>query len=443
MTAIAHRRTRATMIGLAAAVVALVGVVALSIVGLETLADSTAGRQAVEEEQPVVAQRLPFTSTALVGVADDDGRLTSLVVAVLESDGTGGTLVQVPVEADPSSGNAETVAPLDAILAVAGPIAFRESVERLTGLSFDIIEVADQQRFAQLVAPLGDLTVDLPGVVRDSSSGEVWEPGPQVVTAPGAARLVTAVEPSVPGWGFEPARAAVWQAVADRVGAGIGSASPVAVDTDVPIPGSTDEFVDRLFAGRVQFRALQFTPLDGSDVAERIDPPFRAAFGSEVVDSVVLLDRAEMLMVFGGVAPSRLGAPVDAPTFRIVNGLTDDEAAVLGRTPSDLTRTVVNVLMFTKTNVVSVVDRAPTAAPEVTQVLVSDPTLLGEIEAVYEPHFGELEVVLATVAIDGIDAEIVLGRSFVTRLAADLPADVAGSVTDDPNDTDGDSTDDD
>lgn len=423
------------MIGLVTAVVALVGVVALSIVGLETLADSTAGRQAVEEEQPVIAQRLPFTSTALIGVADDEGRLTSLVVAVLESDGTGGTLVQIPVEADPSSGNAETVAPLDAILAVAGPIAFRESLERLTGLSFDIIEVADQQRFAQLVAPLGDLTVDLPGVVRDASSGEIWEPGPQVVTAPGAARLVTAVEPTVPGWGFEPARAAVWQAVADRVGAGIGSASPVAVDTDVPIPGSTDEFVDRLFAGRVQFRALQFKPLDDADVAERIDPAFRAAFGPEGVDSVVFLDRAEMLMVFGGVAPSRLGAPLDAPTFRIVNGLTDDDTAVLGRTPSDLTRIVVNVLMFTKTNVVSVVDRAPTAAPEVTQVLVSDPTLLGEIEALYEPHFGAIEVTLAPVAIDGIDAEIVLGRSFVTRLAADLPADVAGSVPDDPTDS--------
>jgi hypothetical protein len=450
VTAIRTRRTRATVVGLVAAVVALIAVAGLSIVGLETLADSTAGRQAQEDDQPVTAQRLPFTSTALIGVADEDARLTSLVVAVLESDGTGGSIVQIPVSADPSTGNADTLAPVDAILAVAGPIAFRESIERLTGLSFDVIEITDQQRFAQLVTPLGDLDVDLPGAVRDASSEETWERGPQTVTAPGAARLVTALDPSVPAWGFEPVRAAVWEAVADRVGAGIGSASPVAVDTDLPVPSSTDEFVDRLFAGPVEFRPLQYRPVDDDEVASRIDPPYRGAFGDDVADSVVLLDRAEMLMVFGGIAPARLGAPLDAPSFRVVNGLTEADTAVLGRTPTDLTRTVVNVLMFTRTNVVSVVDHADTAAPDVTQVRVADPSLLDGLEAIYEPHFGEFDVVLADVAIDGIDVEILLGRSFVDRLAtdvaADAPPDVAGSreeADDSTRGEDGDSADDD
>src|SRR5690606_19109933 len=108
VTAIRQRRRRATVTGLVVAVVALAVVAALSAVGLETLADSTAGELAREEGQPVVAQRLPFTSTALIGVADEDGRLTTLAVAVLERDGTGGSVVQIPVAADPSSGNAET-----------------------------------------------------------------------------------------------------------------------------------------------------------------------------------------------------------------------------------------------------------------------------------------------------------------------------------------------
>lgn len=451
MTAIRQRRTRATVVGLVSAGVALLAIVGLGIVGLETLADSTAGRQAQEDDQPVVAQRLPFTSTALIGVADEDARLTSLVVAVLESDGTGGSIVQVPVAADPSSGNADTVAPIDAILSVAGPIAFRESVERLTGLSFDVIEIADQQRFAQLLTPLGDMDVDLPGAVRDASSEETWDRGPQLVTAPGAARLVTAHDPTVPGWGYEPVRSAVWEAVVERVGAGIGSASPVPVDTDLPVPSSTDEFLDRLFAGPVRFWALQLRPFDDDEVLERLDPPYREAFGPDLADTVVLLDRAEMLMVFGGIAPARLGAPIDAPIFRVVNGLTDDDTAVIDRTPADLTKTVVNVLMFTKTNVVSVVQHPDSAAPAVTQVWVSDPLILDGLEAIYEPHFGELEVALADMAIDGIDVEIVLGRSFVDRLAADSPADVAGSPeetdasTDDSTDTgaDGDDADDD
>ena len=440
MTAIRQRRTRATVVGLASAAIALIAVVGLSVVGLETLADSTAGRQAAEELQPVVAQRLPFTSTALIGVADEDARLTSLVVGVLESDGTGGSIVQVPVAADPSSGNAATVAPLDAILHVAGPIAFREAVERLTGLSFDLIEIVDQERFAQLISPLGDMDVNLPGVVRDASSDETWDRGPQSATAPAAARLVTALDPSLPTWGYEPVRSAVWEAIAERVGAGIGSASPVPVDSDLPVPSSTDEFLDRLFAGPVQFRALQLRPVDEDEVEERLDPPYRDPFGSDVAAAVVLLDRAEMLMVFGGIAPARLGAPIDAPIFRVVNGLTDADTAEIGRTSADLTKTVVNVLMFTKTNVVSVVDHAESAAPAVTQVWVANPTLLDGIEELYEPHFGELEVAVAEVAIDGIDAEIVLGRSFVDRLAADSSADVAGSP-EESDDTSDDSTD--
>lgn len=432
MTAIHRRRTRATVIGVVAAVVALVAVVGLGAVGMDTLADSTAGRQAGEEDQPVVAQRLPFTSTALLGTADEDGRLTALAVAVLEPDGTGGSIVQVPVAADPSTGNDDGLAPLDAILTVAGPVAFREAVERLTGLSFDVIEIADEPRFAELVTPLGDMEVELPGPVRDASSEETWEPGRQVLTSPGAARVMTAVDPTVPSPAYEPVRAAVWEAVADRVGAGIGSAAPVAVDTDVPVPATVDEFLDRLFAGPVGVRALQFREMDADVVAERIEPPYQAAFGRDVADAVVLLDRAEMLMVFGGIAPARLGAPLDSPNFRVVNGMDDADTEALDRAPADLTRTVVNVLMFTKVNVVSVVDDADAEVPATSIIRVSDPSLLDQLEELYEPHFGELDVVPAEVAIDGIDAEIVLGRSFVTRLAQDSapePAtDVAGST---------------
>lgn len=432
MTAIRHRRTRATVVGLVAAVVALAVVAVLALVGFETLADSTAGRRAGEADQPVVAQRLPFTSTALVGVADEDGRLTTLVVAVLESDGTGGSLVQLPVTADPSSGNADTLAPIDAILTVAGPIAFRESVERLTGLSFDVIEITDQERFSELLTPLGDMDVTLPGAVVDASSEEAWESGPQQLTSAGAARLITATDPEVPGWSYEPVRTAVWDAVVERVGAGIGSATAVAVDTDLPVPGSVDEFFARLFAGPVTLRVLQFRPVDDEEAADRLDTPYAHAFEGDRGAAVVLLDRAEMLMVFGGIAPARLGAPLDSPNFRVVNGLDDATTEAVGSSPADLTRTVVNVLMFTRVNVISVVDHADVEVPAVTQVRVSDPSLLdGSLEEIYEPHFGELEVVAAEVAIDGIDAELVLGRSFIDRLATDPEPDVAGSVEDD------------
>lgn len=434
MTAIPQRRTRATVIGLSASLVGLLAVVGLGAAGMQTLADSTAGQQAGETDQPVVAERLPFTSTALIGVADDDGRLTSLAVGVLESDGTGGSIVQLPVAADPSSGNDAELSPIDAVLTVAGPIAFRESVERLTGLSFDVIEIADPERFAQLVTPLGDMEVDLPGAVRDASSDEIWEAGPQVLTAPGAARLITATDPDVPAGSYEIVGSIVWAAIADRVGAGIGSASPVAVDTELPLPGSMDEFFARLFAGPVTFRALQHRAVDEDEIDERLGVPYRDAFGPDVPMTVALVDRAEMLMVFGGIAPTRLGAPLDSPTFRVVNQLTADDTAPLGLTPSDVTKTVVNVLMFSQVNVVSVVESPDGSAPDVTRLAVADRSLLGQLEAIYGPPFGQIEIVPTDVAIEGIDVEVVLGRSILDRLAADLPTDVAGSAEENSED---------
>lgn len=436
MTAIPQRRRRATVVGLVAAVVAIVGVVGLGIAGVQTLADSTAGRQADDQDRPVVAERLPFTATALLGVVDDDGRLASLAIAVLERDGTGGSLVQVPVAADPSSGNDPELAPLDAVLAVAGPIAFREAVERLTGVSFDVIEIADPDRFAQLITPLGDMEIELPGDVQDASSQEIWSSGPQVLTVPGAARLMTANGPTVPTGAYEIVRSVVWEAIADRVGAGIGSASPVAADTELTLPATMDEFTARLYAGPVGFRALQFRPLDATNSGNRLADPYREAFGPDTSVGVVLLDRAEVLMVFGSIAPARLGAPLDAPTFRVVNPLGPADTEPLGSTPTDLTRRVVNVLMFTQVNVVSVLEAPDREPPAVTRVLVADPSLLDGLDDLYSPHFGELDVAVADVAIEGIDVEIVLGRSFLDRISDDLGADVAGSSVPDTRSAD-------
>lgn len=426
MTAIRRRRTRATTIGVAAVLFGMVAVAGLGLLGVRTLADSTAGRAAVGSVGPVAARRLPFTVTALLGVVDEDGRLTSLAVAALDPDGVGGSIVQIPVSADPSSGNGEDLEPLDALLAVAGPVEFREAAERLTGLSFDVIEIADADRFAAWVAPLGDLTVELPAAVADSSDGETWEAGAQTMTGPEAARLMTALDAESPGWAYEPARIAVWEAVADRVGAGIGAATPVDDDRAVPLPASTDEFLGRLFSGSVAARGLQFRLLEPDTVADRILPTYSGVFGGEVTDGVVVVDRAETLVVFGGIAPARLGSPIDAPNFRIVNGYAEDDTAGLGSTPADLSLIVVNVLMYAKVNVVSVAEVDESAMPEVTQVRVFDPSLVDQLADLYEPHFGALEVSVADAAIEGVDVEIVLGRSFLDRLARDQAEEPAG-----------------
>ena len=435
MTALRRRRTRSTVVALVAAVGGLLTVAALGVAGARTLADSTEGRRAVGSADTIVSQRLPFTPTALVGVVDDDGRLTSTVVMTLRPDAVGGSIVAVAASADASNGTTGELAPLAAVLEVSGPVVYRESVERMTGLSFDVIEIVDAERFAELVTPLGDIPATFAVALSDASSGEEWPADEVVLGAPSAARAVTASDPSIADWYLEAGRSSVWRAVADRVGAGIGSAEPITADDEPVAPASLDEFLDRLFAARVDFRALGFTPIDDERVEEQLSADLADAFGPDASVSAVAHDRAELLMVLGAVAPGRLGAPLEAPSFRIVSGYTDDAVGSLELNRSDVIKRAIDRLLFVQVNIVSVADLPGETVPEVTRLLVADPEIAGGVEETYADLFGEIEVVAAETAIDGVDVEVVLGRSFLDELRGESGDVVAGSGGDANDDT--------
>lgn len=433
MTAVKRRRTRATLLAFAAAVFALVAAAAIGVTGVQLLADSTAGKQAGGQADAGQTQRLPFTSTALVGVVDDDDRLTSLAAWVLEPDGVGGSIIGIAATADTASGTTGSLAPLASVYAVSGPEEFRSSVEQLTGLSFDVTEVVDQERFSQLIAPLGDLTVLFPVSFSDASSGDVWEAGEDSLTSPGAARAITASNPALADWIFESARASVWRSLPDRIGAGVGSVTPIASDQDVPTPRNLDEFADRLFAEPVAFRSLGFTPIDAGRVADQLVTGYVGALGP--LDAVVAHDRAEMAIVFGAIAPSRLGAPLDAPVFRVVAPFTDADLDGLDLNRSDVLKRAIDGLFFAKANVISVADIDAEPVPEITQVEVADEQVIEAVQKLYQPLFGEIDVYVTAVPIDGIDIEVTLGRSFLDQLRGDSPPVVAGSGGDDDDDT--------
>jgi hypothetical protein len=427
VTAVARHRTRSTVLALVVSIVAIVAMVVIGIAGVHTLADSTLGRRAEGQALAAPGQRLPFTATALVGVIDDAGRLTSSVAIALEPNGVGGNIVAIAASADAGSGTTGELAPLDAVLEVSGPTAYREAVERLTGLSFDVVEVVDEVRFAQLVTPLGDLLASFPVPLHDASSGQTWEAGEVTLGPTTAAMALTASDPAVADWYLEPARAAVWKAVAQRVGGGIGSALPVPTDQDLPALTDLDAFVDRLFAAPVAFRALGFTIIDPQRVAEELPKDLRDAFGPGAVEGVVAHDRAELLMVFGAIAPARLGAPLEAPSFRVVSGFTDDALATLGFNRSDVLKRAIDGLLFVKVNIVSVADLPGSTVPDVTRIEVADPSVVGGVQETYGSLFGEIDVVVAKTTITGVDIEVTLGRSFLDQLRGESPADVAGS----------------
>jgi hypothetical protein len=436
MTASRSRRTRSTWLAVVVTVGALVAAAVLSVAGVRTLADSQVGRRAAGQRVEMPMQRMPFTPTALVGVLDDDGRLTSVVVLAVEPDGTGGSIVQIAATADTNSGNTTVLAPLNGVLAVSGPEELRSAVETLAAVSFDVVELVDAERFAGLIAPLGDLPVDLPITVYDTSEGVQWDAGADVMPGAEAARVLTAVAPDVPDYLFEPARAAIWGAVAARVGAGIGSAQPVASDRDLPQPSTLDELVARLFAGPVQFRALPVRPIADERVDDQLPVEIAEALGGAASRAVVVHDRAEMLMVMGAVAPGRMGAPLEAPSFRVVSGFTNDELAPLGYSNADVLNRAIDTLLFAQVNVVSVAELPGAGVPDHSTFIVADPRVTDGVREQYERAFGDqIDVRAAEVLIEGVDIELVLGRDFLDRMPTEPPADVASSDEDDSDTT--------
>lgn len=415
MTASRARRRRNTWIAGGTAFVALMTTGVLGAAAAVTMSNSTAGRDAGDDVgEPSALQHLPWTSTALIGVLADDGSLASVAIGVLTPSGRGGTLVSMSAGADVASGTGAAVRPLAGVLAVDGPEAWRAAMEQLTGVRFDVAEVVDQQRFAQLVGPLGDLPIAFPFSFVDGATGTSYDVGGTVLSAAGAARVVTARNVDGPAWQLDAARDAVWKAVADRVGAGIGSlAEGVRFDESFR-PAGLDQFLDALFAAPVTFRGLASAQLDPDRVLEQLAPEYADAIGFGWQDSVVTLHRAEVVMVFASVAPARIGAPLEGPTVRLISGFVDDDADAIGATSrSDIIATALDIVFFSQANVLSVVDQPGGAVPDRTVIRVADESLVEDVWRLYGETFGELQVVTADVAIEGVDLEILLGRDFL------------------------------
>jgi hypothetical protein len=397
VTASAARRRRRTAIAAVLAGVASLLVIGITAVGATSLANSRAGRDATQGRLDQI--RVPATPTALVAVVDPSGRLTSMAVLVLDPSGVGGSIVSIPATADSTLNLGDDRFPLAETLEVQGVEAFVLDAEGMTAISFDVVEVVTAERLAELVARLGTVDVDLPvDVIDDAEPAPVVAAGPAVLTPDQVAAALTASTELEPRHVREPSRAAIWEAVADRVGAGTGSASPVP-DVDVPTPRSLDEFVDLLFSGRVGFRALSYSV-----------PP--AERNPRDVD-VVVMDRAEVLLVFSQIAPGRVAAPNESLTFRIEASFSESDLAGLGLNNADAVRDVINRLLFVQANVVSVSTDPEGSAPDVSLALVADPSLLDQVEEGWSLLLGDVEVEAADFQIPGVDAVIVLGRTYL------------------------------
>lgn len=405
MTASTARRRRSTIVAAVAAVTGLAVIVFATLVGAATLVDSRAGRD-VSAGVGTDRLTLPATGTGLLGVVDDDGVLASAVVVVLHPDGAGGSLVVIPPTADSTFVRAGDVEPLRETLELDGPDGFLRAVESLTAITFDVAELVDRDRFAALFASAGEVRVEAPAVVPDPSP--VPADGSATLTIEEVADGLTATLPAL-DHRLDPFRTSLWTAVGQHAGSGTGAAPTGDDDVEAgrPSPRRTEDLLASLFAGRVGVRPVRTVPA-ATDQNPRL------------VDAVVV-DRAEVLLVFGQIAPARVAVPNPSLSFRIEVGFSEGQLAELGATNADVARDLISVLLFLQANVVSV-DTAPGDAPARTVAFVADAESAEQVREGWAQVFGEIDVRVAEVAIVGVDATLVLGEPYLRLRAAELTA---------------------
>jgi hypothetical protein len=406
VTALAGRRRRATLV-VGVATITVFGIAAaLTVLGAVTLYNSTEGASPSTATDELA---FPDTPTGAFAALDEDGNLASLAVLVVQPAGQGGSIVAIPVSADASAGVGDERLPLAETVALQGTDVLARELEVTLRLGLDHVEVVDAERLDDLLAPLGDLEVDLPDDVTDADGDEVAEEGQATIDAATAAAILTARDPDIPAIEQYPAAAAVWSAVAAAAGDGItvdgGPPTTVAAGDTVD---DADELFARLLAGPVGYRSVRTIEVPVDDNPRSVD--------------VVMLDTAELLLVFGQIAPGAVAAPNPGLTFRVVSAFSDGQLAASGLTNTEVAFGAISSLLFIGGNVrsVSTTADAETRVGETTTIEVADETLVTGAET-SEVLFGAVDVVVAERPITGVDAVVTLGEAYLELLQSGPP----------------------
>jgi hypothetical protein len=427
MTAIPERRRRRTLVAAVTATGLLVAAGAMFVVGVVTLANSEEGEAVGVDDRP--REVFPATPNALVSVTDDDGNLASVAVMTLLPDGAGGSIVTMPVNSDSTAGFGLQRRPLDELFDPELPDDFVMAVEDMLSITIQRSTILDPAGLAAIVEPVGSIDVVLPDDVIDSDAvdpalpdddptqGVVVSAGPQTLSPEDVAAVLTAIDETGRAYAQHAIDVAMWSAIAARAPLTVaGDSSGTA--NGAGAPATAEELVVELLSGEVAVRDISATR------------PGAATNPTEA--DVVVLDRTDAALVFAQVSPALVSTPNPGLKIRVEAQYTDDQVEQsdgLFDSASDVAREFIGQMLFLQNNVVSA-DTAAVGAPEVTVIEITDPSRLEETEAAAEALFGEADVRVAEVVLEGVDLRVTLGMTYLIREMVRVGAGTDGAPAD-------------
>ena len=402
MTAIAQRRTRRTVIGAAFALLLVATASTMFAVGFVTLSNSREGEAVGVDTRSRV--QFPVTPNALLAVTDESGRLASLVVMTLLPEGQGGSIVTVPVNADATAGFGVQRRPLHESFDVADDGGLIASVEEMLSITVQRAEVVDAAGLEAMLSGIGASRLELPNDVVDTrgGGGVIATAGPQTFTLTEMIDILVAIDDDAEIDVSHPNDVAVWSSLARSAPVSVQPEPAPLDDLGRPVePTTVTELVTRLSQGEATVRDLLVVPLADAENPAEVD--------------VVLIDRRDSTLVFAQVSPGLVSTPNIGTKARIVANFTDEQLATAGDlydSLSDLVAELIGRFLFLSGNVVSV-ETAATGAPAVTIIEVADERQLQETIDVAGVLFGDAEVRVSEVVLEGVDTQVTLGMSYL------------------------------
>ena len=383
MTALASTRRRRTAVMLAINLTAIVALGGMGYAGYRALRRYEGGKNVSVPVLPV-----PRTQVGMLATVDGDDELTTVTVFVLSPPAqgeVGGSIVSVPVSSDTAFGFDGMRIPLTEVYSEGGADSLVLGVESLLSITLDQWQVADPAAAAALLAPLEPVAVDLPAAVTTDDSGAevtLFEAGEVNLSAEEVVSVLNASPEGTPERSRRANVEAVWGGVAEAVGAGV---------TEVPaepLIGSLGDLADRLFASTVASRGLATTILEAADNPDGKD--------------VEALDRADVVWVFGSIAPSATTAPTTGLTYRIEAPPGYDERV----------KWAITLVLYFGHNVQSVLVSEVIPTRTATEIELYDASFEEDV-AESDQLFGEVQFVEPESRVAGVDVVLRLGSDFL------------------------------
>lgn len=410
MTADPQRRKQASLVAIATLVVAAFAIAVLAVVAVTTLRSSEEGTVVEPDDRPT--QRFPSTPVGLLAVTNGE-RLSALAAMVIDPSGQGGSIVTMPVNLDTSAGVGEERTPFaQRAFSTDDPSALSDVLAPMLGVEPSFVEVVDAARLSELLGTTETAVVAMPQDVVDVSSGE-----PVVVAEFGERRLpidavvasLTAIAPGdEPSYESHDIDVATWTGLAEEWSLTTTPLDLVRDESGTPAePADIDELMERLRAGQVAVRDLA------------IDRGAAITADNDAGADFVILNTADVHLVFAAVAPERVLTPNPTLTFSIVAPF--DTAQLAGftdaATTEQIARELISQLLFIEANVVFV-DVSPGddgAAAETVLIAESEEALEA---AAIDDVFGRVEGRIGARDTDGSDVTVVLGTDYLVHRAA-------------------------